>query len=611
MPKSMRPNTFKTNFLRLNPRFLIPIAALLAVIFLAIILVGIHENQSNMLRMLRREGSALLESISISAQNNIKASELVNQLVIDNLVDIAALVELSAGHNALESSRLSLICQMLGINRIDLVDSAGRIASSSFSAAIGKPYDESFLSRLPLQEVISGSAEVANFIMQAEDISSVDQLVAAVSSETRPGATVLFMNSRVLDSFNRRIGLGYMIRSIGSQPGIDYIFLQSQEGVVLSSRKLQPVLSISADSFLQNVIADGREDGRKIKFEGRPVLEICRPFYSEDFPSGVLRLGLSLEGFSQVARNFKVQMALLGGMLFLLTFLFVAIAMANQGYRSVAEAYEQFKTITSNILGGIENAVVAVDLEQRVILLNPTAEKLFALKAPEAIGKKYTELFPEDPLLINELLSAQQETIIKEIPFGGGKARNLTLMVTVSRLRSVAGETQGAVSIALDLTARKELELQAKQAERLSELGSLAAGVAHEIRNPLNAISIAAQRLKGEYKVTPDQAGFDKLVITIRSEIERLNMIVAEFLALARSGRLYKEKIILRDYLAEIVAFMAPEAEKQGARIMARLEGEAEAEIDPQEMKKVMVNLIKNAMEAAGKDGEIIVAFEG
>ncbi len=607
MPNQSAKIDQQIKFSRITPRLLIVTAFLLAIIFLAIIIIGIRENQNNMLRMLRREGGALVEAIFISSQNAIRANALVDDIVTDNLVDAATLIDLDLEMGDINPDRLNQICNLLGFNRIDIVDSTGIIAMSNYSNIIGKGYDAEFLQRLPLSEIIRGAAGVGTFVLSDTDVYTSDQLVAAISRETAPGAIVIFMNYQKLDNFYRRIGIGYMIQNIGNQPGIEYIFLQTSDGVAISSRKIEPVLAIEADTFLQQVINNNREDSRKFTFEDKQVLEIARPFFSQQFPPGVLRVGMSLDGFHQVSRNFKTQMAVMGGILFLLTFLFVTMVMANQNYRSVAVAYEQFKNITSNILGGIESAVLAVDQRGKIIMINPKTERMFNVRAAKCIGRHYHEIFPDDIFMIEDLKASGQDALVREQTYRRHPDKELTLLVTSSDLVDKSGAEQGIVGIAHDITARKKLELQAKQAERLSELGTLAAGVAHEIRNPLNAIAIAAQRLKSEYDVKEDKEGFEELASTIRSEIERLNSIIVEFLALARSGQLKKERVDLKAFISEIVGLFENEAAQNDIALEAELSDEIIVSIDVQEMKKVLGNLIKNALEAAGKNGRIVI----
>ncbi len=605
MPNSEIKNIAGLKSWRLKPKFLILTALLLALIFLLIIVIGIRENQNNMLRMLQREGSALMESIYISSQNTIRATSLVDNIVTDNLVDAATMADLEYSRTKMTSEELNQVCQLLGFNRIDIIDSTGTIVLSNYPNYIGQGYDSTFLERLPLDEIIRGKAGVGTFVLSSPNVSQTDQLVAAVSSEFRLGAVVIFMNYQKVNFFNRRIGIGYMIRNIGDQPGIEYIFLQGNDGVMMSSRELKPVLAISSDPFLEDVLDSNREESRRLNFEGTDVLEIARPFNTSDLPPGILRVGLSLEGYHQVARNFKTQMAILGVILFALTFLFVTIVMANNNYRSVAVAYEQFKSLTSNILGGIESAIVAVDSQGRVLIVNPKTEKMFGLKGADIIGRQYSEVFMNDSFLLGDLDKSGEDSILKEIIYVDRKNSEHVLLANASRLFDSNGNIQGEVGIAYDITERKSLEAQAKQAERLSELGTLAAGVAHEIRNPLNAISIASQRLKSEFQVTEDQPGFEKLATTIKTEIERLNSIIAEFLALARSGHLNKEKISLGNFIDDALGLLRSEAAQSDIEINTEIDDGIPIEIDVSEMKKVVVNLIRNAMESIGSKGTI------
>jgi len=158
-----------------------------------------------------------------------------------------------------------------------------------------------------------------------------------------------------------------------------------------------------------------------------------------------------------------------------------------------------------------------------------------------------------------------------------------------------------------------DMERQLEKAERLSSLGQLAAGVAHEIRNPLNAISMATQRLKMDF-VPADQSKateFQNLSGVIRDEIKRLNGIIEEFLNFSKSRRLDFCKFSITEVLQKIVNLIREEASIRGIIIKTTWRDvPALISMDVNKLQQAFLNLIKNAMESITTDGKIFVTVE-
>jgi signal transduction histidine kinase len=157
-----------------------------------------------------------------------------------------------------------------------------------------------------------------------------------------------------------------------------------------------------------------------------------------------------------------------------------------------------------------------------------------------------------------------------------------------------------------------EMTRQLGKAERLSSLGQLAAGVAHEIRNPLNAISMASQRLKREYMPADEEKNkeFGTLTGVIRDEIRRLNGIIEEFLTFSKSRRLELHDCPVQEVLRKITTLISEEAAARG--ISLRTEWGNEPIVIPMDMDKLqqaLFNFVKNAMESISGDGIVTLSI--
>jgi len=153
------------------------------------------------------------------------------------------------------------------------------------------------------------------------------------------------------------------------------------------------------------------------------------------------------------------------------------------------------------------------------------------------------------------------------------------------------------------LAKLREMQLQLDRAERLSALGGLAAGVAHEIRNPLNAISMAAQRLnRGDVR---------ELTEVIRDEIRRLNEIIDGFLSFSRTGTLRLESQDLNEIVRQFVILVEEDVRSRGVELVFNLAVEPViVQVDADKLRQAMFNITRNALEAVSEQGRVVVSVE-
>ena len=223
--------------------------------------------------------------------------------------------------------------------------------------------------------------------------------------------------------------------------------------------------------------------------------------------------------------------------------------------------------------------------------------------------------------------------VVKPLALGDKRVGLIRLGLSTEALTSVTRQAQrgilwyslgllavgvvGAAAIfwmqARHLAERQRLEAAVAHEQRLSALGNLAAGVAHEIRNPLNAISIGLQRLRLEFAPEAPEAGkeYTKLARIIEAEVARLNAIVEQFLTLARPLRLTLADEPLAPVLTEVLTLLSSQAAAQGVRLAedGRL-ADARVRLDRRQLIHALMNILLNALQAMPKGGTLGVRAE-
>ncbi len=588
-------------------KYVVIITLLLALLLFLIALFGIKQSKSNMLRVMEEEGLALLEGLILSSQNTLRANALVEELVGERLRDIANLVNQMEKDAKVTNSKLENMVIESNLLRIDILDESMNLKYSSHLSD-RDIYEDSATSVIPsVTSILEGEEEEVVFGIEARTLLAEKSFAAAVKRSRAKGAVVVVASASYLESFKKEIGIGYLIQKISQESGVDYIVLQSMEGIVLASKKVERMLKIEEDPFLQSALEEETATSRITSFEGEDVLEVVKSFKSEEIPPGIFRIGLSLKGYKEVASSYQKQMILFSIILFFLGILTIGIVIINQNYSILDRSYKEIKTLTGNVLEAMHSAVVAADEEGKIVMLNRLAEDLFGVSKDHAIGQDYNSIFPDDPCLLKQTLEKKKTTRDVETEFRTLAGEDKVLIVGTSCVFDEEKKFKGAVAVIHDITELKKYEEEAKRAERLSALGNLAAGVAHEIRNPLNAIAITAQRLKSEFFPQKDQEEYASFTQIILDEIKRLDNTINQFLSLAKAQKLNLVPTDMSKFLNEVVDLAEIEGNQKDIHLTREIDSLPEIRIDPEELKKALLNIMLNGVQATPSSGKLSV----
>lgn len=178
-----------------------------------------------------------------------------------------------------------------------------------------------------------------------------------------------------------------------------------------------------------------------------------------------------------------------------------------------------------------------------------------------------------------------------------------------SEPEGLATEAATVVLVGVDLTRERELERRARQNERLAAAGVMAAGLAHEIRNPLNGANLHVSVLDRALARTPDvPEAAREATDVLRTEIRRLSALVTDFLEVARPRPLSRAECDVNDIVRSVGVLLLPEAEQRGVTLaIAPAPFATHASVDAERIKQVLVNLVRNAVEAVRDGGRVEV----
>ncbi len=155
------------------------------------------------------------------------------------------------------------------------------------------------------------------------------------------------------------------------------------------------------------------------------------------------------------------------------------------------------------------------------------------------------------------------------------------------------------------MTEQTRLEENLRRKDQITAMGHLASGVAHEIRNPLNAISMIAQRFKNEFKPRDDEKEYRHMAETVVEETRRINSIINQFLIFARPAGPVKSAVSIHKLLGTVITLVRPQAEAKSVQIRQNCRDIGVIFADPDKLRQVFINLAKNALDACGKNDNI------
>ena len=283
-----------------------------------------------------------------------------------------------------------------------------------------------------------------------------------------------------------------------------------------------------------------------------------------------------------------------------------ALETAHTDLQRHFEELADLKSYTDSILESLTSGIITLDLDGRVVTMNPTAELLTGLFAPEATGRYCTEVFshsPEAVEILMETLSSRTGVTSASLRLLRRNGTSIPIELSAAPLRGAEGKELGVVAVFRDVTVVHELEAQLRRSDRLAALGTLAAGLAHEIKNPLSSLQTFTRLV---FRKSNDKRFRETFERVVPQELDRINGIVERLLELARPHRLSLKSVQIPALLERVLDLYTNQLEAKQITVLREYAPDLHAiQGDADHLYQAFLNLVANAVEAMGTGGRL------
>lgn len=285
------------------------------------------------------------------------------------------------------------------------------------------------------------------------------------------------------------------------------------------------------------------------------------------------------------------------------------ISQIGMQLRGVREIFSNLRENIDQVLGGLDDGLLLFSVDGRALMVSPAVERFLSAPSDQLLGRRAEDIFPPEhpvreaiklhngeltPVASAEIVLASPDSPVRRVEvsveiIGEGEAR----MGTLVKLK--------------DLESRERISTQLQVSERLANLTRITAGVAHEVKNPLNSMRIWLENLKG---IIPSDQGLQQQAVRVLDkEIDRLDSVVKRFLDFTRPPELHQEEASLREILEEVLAVGRPQFDKANIKLETRFTSDVPfVLVDRQLLKQALLNLVVNAVEAMPSGGQLGVS---
>lgn len=456
-----------------------------------------------------------------------------------------------------------------------------------------------------------------------------EQMLAAIHGRADSLVWALEGSARFLDPGPHGNGmLARLAEEVARQPGVAWIAITDGAGRILADSNPELAGSVLYTPEELRCLAPGSLTQGRFSPDDPSIYETWRLFAPgrlrgvhgrragappgpETAAGRCIFVALDVTGMEERLEEYVLHLWFMAGLVLVAALAVAALGLLFQRYRSSRRRLADAEALAAQVVRNYPAGLVVLDTAGEVRLCNARARALLGMDAADAAPASMTARLAgtglDWPALMAEL-DGGVRLLEREMELWRPQGAPLPVQLTAARLSGSGREPLGYLFALRDLGEIRSLQRQLRQHERLSALGNLAAGLAHEIRNPLSSIRGYATYLTERLRGDPLGHATGQTLI---EETERLNRVLSDLLSLARPRDLARAPVSLGAVLSRVVAVATPDASEKGVRLRLSLpEGGADtAEVDADRLMQAVLNLVINAIQATDAGGEVEVAL--
>ncbi|MBN1546554.1 MAG: PAS domain-containing protein [Syntrophaceae bacterium] len=406
------------------------------------------------------------------------------------------------------------------------------------------------------------------------------------------------------------------------EPDIDYMVITDLEGNIIADSDptvigeqygltlpLKDIARQTSPGWRLYVRSDGADtfEVYKALSVGNIVIPGTEPSGNGKTPFLILYIGLDTGPLMETKATDTQHTIWMGVFFFLIGCSGIISLILAQAYRSSETSLSRMKVLSSTIIDKMPIGLVVLDAQKKLTAVNRAGEELLAIKAKDFLGRPVVDRLPASWHDLIATLDRTGQTVEKEMDCVLGENRTASLDLVAATLTEEKGAFIGYLFLFRDMTEVIDMRKEMARNQRLASLGSLAAGIAHEIRNPLSSIKGFATYFKEKYR---DNAEDGEIADILIGEVERLNRVIGQLLDFARPMTMKRRSVSLKALVDHTLKTIQNQAAQRSIRIVQDVpDRDLTAWIDEDRMAQVLLNLYLNALDAMAPGGVLSVSL--